>query len=51
METKYIFQFEITINVLYVAISALFEYLCHGFYGYYIFFILSVRGPSLDVRI
>ena len=41
------FQFEIIIN----AFSALFEHLCYGTTAIINILILSVRGPSLYVRI
>ena len=54
METKKIVQFEIIINVLVMAFSASFQYLCYGctviIDSIDIFFI-SARGLSLDVRI
>ena len=49
METEILFDFEIIINVL--ALSALFEYLCYGSTIIINILILSVRGPSVDVRI
>ena len=47
---KGIFQFEIIIHVL-VALTASFEFLCHGSTAIIKLLILSVRRPSLDVRI
>ena len=44
------FQFEVIINVL-VALSDSFEYLCYGSTAIRYILILSVRGPSLYVRI
>ena len=44
------FQFEIIINV-FVALSASFEYLCHGSTAIRNPFAFTMRGSTLDVRI
>ena len=47
METEVFFQFKLSL----LALSALFGYMCYAYIAIIIFFMIPVRGPTLDVRI
>ena len=51
METNWFFQFKIIINVLFIALSPSFKYLCYWSTAIINIFILSLPLSTLDIRI